>query len=279
MTIGDRISYLRRSRDLSQEELAEMCGVSRQAVSKWESEQSIPEIDKITTLSEIFGVTTDFILKGIEPLGERPDRKNHPAKPYDIVGTALIILGTVIGCCFSATDYYNDIGLGATLVTFVFIIIGLTAFALGSVRLTKREQKRNALGFARINVWAIAFFVFSLIYNAAAVHEVAPFPRPFTSGSYAEYEPVDYARVPEVTAIPEDVLEEHEDVREDPEEKPQTIEPGYEPSFYSTLPDWVKEAAKAAFVVVYVLTCAGATVYCSFEIERERKGRGEEEGE
>ena len=118
MTIGDRISYLRRSRDLSQEELAEMCGVSRQAVSKWESEQSIPEIDKITTLSEIFGVTTDFILKGIEPLGERPDRKNHPAKPYDIVGTALIILGTVIGCCFSATDYHNDLGKAQSLAAF-----------------------------------------------------------------------------------------------------------------------------------------------------------------
>lgn len=68
MNIADRIQYLRKQRGLSQEELADMVGVSRQSVSKWESEQSIPDLEKIITMSDIFEVTTDYILKGVEPV-------------------------------------------------------------------------------------------------------------------------------------------------------------------------------------------------------------------
>jgi len=68
MNISDRIQYLRKQKGFSQEELADKVGVSRQAVSKWESEQSTPDLDKIITMSELFGVTTDYILKGIEPV-------------------------------------------------------------------------------------------------------------------------------------------------------------------------------------------------------------------
>lgn len=67
MNIADRIQYLRKQNGLSQEELADKIGVSRQAVSKWESEQSTPDLDKIIVMSDLFEVTTDYILKGIEP--------------------------------------------------------------------------------------------------------------------------------------------------------------------------------------------------------------------
>ena len=68
MTIADRILSLRKSKGMSQEQLADAIGVSRQAVSKWESEQATPDIDKVVIMSELFGVTTDYILKGIEPI-------------------------------------------------------------------------------------------------------------------------------------------------------------------------------------------------------------------
>lgn len=68
MNIADRIQYLRKQNGLSQEELADKIGVSRQAVSKWESEQSTPDLDKIIVMSDLFEVTTDYILKGIEPV-------------------------------------------------------------------------------------------------------------------------------------------------------------------------------------------------------------------
>ena len=68
MTIADRILTLRKSKGMSQEELADAVGVSRQAVSKWESEQATPDLEKVVIMSDIFEVTTDYLLKGIEPV-------------------------------------------------------------------------------------------------------------------------------------------------------------------------------------------------------------------
>ncbi|MCI8614190.1 helix-turn-helix domain-containing protein [Parablautia intestinalis] len=68
MNMSDRIQYLRKQKGYSQEELADKVGVSRQAVSKWESEQSMPDLEKVIIMSELFEVTTDYILKGIEPV-------------------------------------------------------------------------------------------------------------------------------------------------------------------------------------------------------------------
>ena len=63
MILADKIIRERKRLGLSQEELAEKMNVSRQAVSKWEGNQSIPEIEKILQLSSLFGVTTDYLLK------------------------------------------------------------------------------------------------------------------------------------------------------------------------------------------------------------------------
>ena len=63
MILADKIIDLRKKNGLSQEELAEKMNVSRQSVSKWESAQSVPDLNKIIMLSEIFGVSTDYLLK------------------------------------------------------------------------------------------------------------------------------------------------------------------------------------------------------------------------
>ena len=63
MTFSDKLIALRRKAGWSQEELAERLNVSRQSVSKWESAQSMPDIDKIVQLSSLFSVTTDYLLK------------------------------------------------------------------------------------------------------------------------------------------------------------------------------------------------------------------------
>ena len=63
MILADKITQLRRQNGWSQEELAHRLNVSRQAVSKWESGSSIPELDKILNMSRIFHVTTDYLLK------------------------------------------------------------------------------------------------------------------------------------------------------------------------------------------------------------------------
>lgn len=65
MKLFVKIQQLRKQNGMSQEKLAQLLGVSRQSVSKWESGQSLPEIDKIIQLSNIFEVTTDYLLKDV----------------------------------------------------------------------------------------------------------------------------------------------------------------------------------------------------------------------
>ena len=62
MTIGQKITLLRTAADISQEQLSETLGVSRQSISKWETDQALPQIDKVIQLAELFNVSTDELL-------------------------------------------------------------------------------------------------------------------------------------------------------------------------------------------------------------------------
>ena len=66
MDVSEKILQLRKANGFTQEELAEKLNVSRQSVSKWESGQSVPELEKLVALSEIFQVSTDHLLKPSE---------------------------------------------------------------------------------------------------------------------------------------------------------------------------------------------------------------------
>ena len=99
MNMADRIQYLRKAKGISQEELAEKVGVSRQAVSKWESEQSMPDLEKIIAMSDFFEVTTDYLLKGREPAKDQEQKnKALASKILYIASTALIAIG--LFCAF-----------------------------------------------------------------------------------------------------------------------------------------------------------------------------------
>lgn len=63
MSISAKIQQLRKSNGLSQEQLAEKLNVSRQAISKWESGASFPDVEKIVLISELFQVSTDYLMK------------------------------------------------------------------------------------------------------------------------------------------------------------------------------------------------------------------------
>lgn len=63
MNLSTKIYELRKAKGMSQEKLAELVGVSRQSISKWESGETIPELERLVELSRIFEVTTDYLLK------------------------------------------------------------------------------------------------------------------------------------------------------------------------------------------------------------------------
>lgn len=77
MTLGERIYEYRNKINLSQEKLAEKIGVTRQTVSKWETDQSTPDFDKIGPLCDLFEITTDELIKGEKTTNNIKKEKNE----------------------------------------------------------------------------------------------------------------------------------------------------------------------------------------------------------
>ncbi len=158
MNIADRIQHLRKSKGISQEELADKIGVSRQAVSKWESEQSIPDIEKIILLSDYFETTTDFLLKGIEPVQKR--EKKWSALVFTVAGTILNAMGLVSSIVYwfvRQTTYAVGLGL-------LIMLLGTGIFLIGQVIDTKDKQKATYL-FILPNVWILLLILSSCCFN------------------------------------------------------------------------------------------------------------------
>ena len=88
MTTGEKIAALRRENGFSQEALGEKLGLSRQAVSKWESDQAVPTMDNLVELSRLFGVPVDTLLRPDEPL---PGKEQQPPEGVKLSAEGLKI--------------------------------------------------------------------------------------------------------------------------------------------------------------------------------------------
>lgn len=161
MKIYEKLYHLRKERGISQEQLAEVLGVSRQSISKWESGAALPEVEKLMTISKYFGVTVDYLLSDeYDDVADAPkdnvlnaDARSVPPTPPAsngalIVGIILSILG-VIGAIVSGF-LLSDIPGGAgdvansSVVTIdgrAFIFIGcLILSALGIFLILRRKK-------------------------------------------------------------------------------------------------------------------------------------------
>ena len=94
--LSETIYRLRRRAGLSQEQLAETIGVSRQAISKWESGVSTPELDKLLALSECFHVTLDELTGGTPCESVRRTKTDGFRQTTQKVGIGLCVLGAVL---------------------------------------------------------------------------------------------------------------------------------------------------------------------------------------
>ncbi len=158
MNIADRIQTLRKSRGISQEELADKIGVSRQAVSKWESEQSSPDLEKIILLSDYFDVTTDYLLKGIEPVEDVPKNKAD-ARIFSILATVLNFIGLLAAIIIWEVERTPISVLGG----FIIMAVGCMCFVVGQFMGTNKEKA--ALMFGLVNVWLLSLMPISSICN------------------------------------------------------------------------------------------------------------------
>ena len=107
MTIGEKLQRLRKARGWTQEELAERVGVSRQSLSKWEANATLPDTANVIALADLFGVTTDYLLRedaappvrtesGEADAAAKPGRTCWYASPREL-GGRLMVAGAAIG--------------------------------------------------------------------------------------------------------------------------------------------------------------------------------------
>lgn len=164
MIFADKLIQLRKKSGWSQEELAEQLGVSRQSVSKWEGAQSFPDIEKIVKMSQLFGVSTDYLLKedeeepsyieidetskvrrvSMEEAGEFLSIKEKTAK-WIALATFLCIISPVclmlLGGTYEYTHAISDYAAGGVgMVVMLVIVATAVAIYISAGSKTKRFE-------------------------------------------------------------------------------------------------------------------------------------------
>lgn len=183
MILADKIIDLRKKNGLSQEQLAAKLGVSRQSVSKWEGAQSTPDMDKILKLADLFGVSTDYLLRDeveapAEVPSEVPDQpvgaQDEPLDPVSLeeanaflaenqkhatrvaVGVALCVLSCVPLLSFAGASEAGVLGMTEEVaasvgvaILLVLIAAGVVLFIIGGNRMKRYEYlQQNPLDTA-----------------------------------------------------------------------------------------------------------------------------------
>lgn len=145
MNLGERIYKLRTEKNLSQGDLADALEVSRQSISKWETNSSVPELDKLVRLCEIFGVSLDELVTGNERIQPSSAPQTEPQVIYveksaksgitaaQILGTVLLscsLLCLVLFACFGEQRNIGDVFLLCLPVALWGILCLVTRFPL-----------------------------------------------------------------------------------------------------------------------------------------------------
>ncbi len=103
MKLSEKIVNLRKARNMSQEELAENLGVSRQAVSRWEVGSALPDASNILQLSKLFGVSADYLLND-DYKGEAP----APIKSKSVSSVAGTLVNKIIALCVAGFGFLGN---------------------------------------------------------------------------------------------------------------------------------------------------------------------------
>lgn len=120
MTLGESITRLRTQKGWSQGDLADALDVSRQSISKWETDTSVPELEKLLRLSELFGVTLDALVRGeqaetqTENAAHAAPPQSAPTSPAPAVSHTRTVAGVIL-LCFGAAVFLLFLLLGGGL--------------------------------------------------------------------------------------------------------------------------------------------------------------------
>ena len=137
MTLGESITRLRTQKGWSQGDLADALDVSRQSISKWETDTSVPELEKLLRLSELFGVTLDALVRGeqaetqTENAAHAAPPQSAPTSPAPAVSHTHTVAGVIL-LCFGAAVFLLLLLLGGGLASLFyaapFLLCALVCF-------------------------------------------------------------------------------------------------------------------------------------------------------
>ncbi len=156
MALSEKLYVLRKKSGLSQEQLAEQLNVSRQAISKWESGQSVPESDKLLAISSYFDVSLDYLLKETE---EQPalhaDHQDNNSLPgsnrsqflFGIIICVAGIICLIIGGILSILNPMVSDQIGQSSMiridgNGIFLLLCIAAIVIGAVLIIKDIAKK-----------------------------------------------------------------------------------------------------------------------------------------
>ena len=167
MNIGEKIYNLRKKKNLSQEDLANILNVSRQTISKWETGESNPDIDKIVPLCNFFEISTDEFLKGRDIVYERKLNKEQKKNKALTFSLCLIIFGIMIILSMMLEELGVNEGIIGSIIMFGLVLIGvLLIYYFMSKESEKKESKKGKMINRIIFLGTIIiYFLISFIWN------------------------------------------------------------------------------------------------------------------
>ena len=191
MTFNNKLIKLRKANALSQEELAEKLNVSRQAISKWELGDATPDSDKIIALSNLFGVTTDYLLKDeLENptttiiMRSDPHKNILISKVLKFLSTFFYAIGLLIAWIIWANasgefafdgHYYNrpyNLGAVAILVGILIQCVGFACYYFAN----KFHKSRLSLGQIYLNFLFLHYMPLCGVFGFCVFGAPTPYP-------------------------------------------------------------------------------------------------------
>ena len=161
MLIGEKLRRLRIARQLSQEQLAEKLQVSRQAISKWELGESMPDTENLILLSKFYGVSIDYLLLNELNISSELETKRSRSSPIFIFGMGGLIIGLTLSIVLWCT--YQSILMVS--IGLIIQIISVTVVLIKQSELSSQLQRL----FLMISAWMIfpfiCFYIGSLMMN------------------------------------------------------------------------------------------------------------------
>jgi transcriptional regulator with XRE-family HTH domain len=190
LTLGEKILALRKQRGLSQEDLAAMLTITRQAISRWEQGEAVPDMENIVRLSETFGVTTDYLLKNSEFTTVRPPERQDTQIYLEktpgyrlfrmLFGSGFIYAAVaaiwILSVFVAGTMIPSAVAPFAVLGPALFPVVGLIHWALAirfRPELEQEEQKENRKLRKAMEDERPAHRLYSKLFRSGFVYYVA----------------------------------------------------------------------------------------------------------